>query len=80
MAEGMAAGINLSLAPQVDDAEVAEPFTVDLSGHTQLYAFSDGKMTRTRYALSPQTVYASAKKGGWAKVNTWVGELWVYAG
>ncbi|MNP18460.1 N-acetylmuramoyl-l-alanine amidase I [compost metagenome] len=78
LTEGIAVGINLSLAPQADDAEVAGEFTVDLSGNTRLYTYSDGKMVRTRYALSPQSVYASAKKGGWAKVNTWVGGLWVY--
>lgn len=78
LTEGIAVGINLSLASQVDSEEVAGEFALDLTGNTQLYIYSDGKMTRTRYALSPQTVYASAKKGGWARVNTWVGQLWVY--
>lgn len=78
LAEGMAAGINMSLAAQADAEEVAEEFSVDLSSFTQLYTYSDGKMTRTRYALSPQTVTTTAKKGSWAKINTWVGGLWVY--
>lgn len=77
--EGIAIGINLSLASQVDDAEVEATFAIDLPENTQLYEYTDGKMTRTRYALSPQTVYASAQKGAWAKINTWLGELWVYA-
>lgn len=78
LTEGIAVGINLSLASQVDSEEAAGEFALDLTGNTQLYIYSDGKMTRTRYALSPQTVYASAKKGSWARINTWVGQLWVY--
>ncbi|RAV00240.1 N-acetylmuramoyl-L-alanine amidase [Paenibacillus sp. YN15] len=78
LTEGIAVGINLSLASQVDSEEAAGEFALDLTANTQLYIYSDGKMTRTRYALSPQTVYASAKKGSWARVNTWVGQLWVY--
>ncbi len=78
LAEGIAEGINLSLAVPTDDVEVAGEYTLDLSGHTQLYTYSDGKMVRTRYALSPQTVGATAQKGSWAKINTWVGGLWVH--
>lgn len=78
LAEGMAEGINLSLAIPTDAMEVPAKLALDLSVHTQLYTYSDGKMVRTRYALSPQTVGATAQKGSWAKINTWVGGLWVY--
>ncbi len=78
LAEGMAAGINLSLAVPAAAVPVPGDFTVELTDRTQLYTYSDGSMIRTRYALSPQTVSASVKKGSWAKVDTWVGGLWVY--
>lgn len=80
LTEGIATGINLALAAQVDDEEVEKPFEISLPENTQLYELSNGKMVRTRLALSPQTVQASAAKGGWAKVNTWIGELWVPLG
>lgn len=78
LAEGMATGINLSLAVPTDAEPVPGEFAVELKELAQLYTLSDGKMVRTRYALSPQTVNASVKKDSWAKVETWVGSLWVY--
>lgn len=80
LTEGIAVGINLALAAQVDEKEVEGQSEINLPAITQLYELSNGKMTRTKYALSPQIVQVSATRGGWGKVNTWIGELWVDLG
>lgn len=80
LTDGIAVGINLALAVQADEPETEEQSEVNLPTRTQLYEFSNGKMTHTKLALSPQMVQVSATRGSWGKVETWVGEMWVYLG
>lgn len=80
LTEGIAVGINLALAAEADEPEVDGEFSIDLPVVTQLYELSDGKMIRTRLALSPQSLQVFATRGNWGKVNTWIGERWVYLG
>lgn len=78
LTDGIAAGINKSLAVPAEEPEAAEGYSVNLPDVARLYELSNGRMIRTELALSPQTVQVSAARGSWAKVNTWVGEMWLY--
>lgn len=80
LTEGIAVGINKSLSVQPDEPETDESFSIDLPDITQLYESAGSRLTRTRLALSSQTVQVSATRGGWGKVDTWVGEMWLYIG
>ncbi|TDF94527.1 N-acetylmuramoyl-L-alanine amidase [Paenibacillus piri] len=80
LTDGIAAGINLALAAQTDEPELETTSQAYLPIPTPLYDYSNGKMTRTRTALSPQLVHVSATRGGWGKVTTWVGEQWLPLG
>ncbi|TVY12030.1 N-acetylmuramoyl-L-alanine amidase [Paenibacillus cremeus] len=82
MTEGIANGINAALAARVDAPVVEESSRVFLpAGSAQLYDLSgDGRMLRTKAALSPQVLQVSAVMGSWGRVSTWMGERWVYLG
>ncbi|MDF2925822.1 MAG: putative N-acetylmuramoyl-L-alanine amidase [Paenibacillaceae bacterium] len=78
--EGMALGINKSLSVPADEPEMEDSFSISLPDITQLYEYTNGRLSRTRLALSSQTVQVTATRGGWGKVETWVGEMWLHIG
>jgi hypothetical protein len=78
LVQGAVNGINLYLAVQAEETEAEA--AVYLPHNAQLYEFTDGKLIRTSSSLTPQTVQIVAKRGAWAKVDTWLGQRWIHVG
>jgi hypothetical protein len=72
--EQLAASIGYTTASKPEKTDVI----ITISADVRLYdkPFMTGK---TAALLSPQTVESSEKVGDWYKVNTWVGEKWIFA-